>query len=60
MTPTSLELHYASRRPGLGPLVEGILDAVARQYYGMRVDMRLLRGREDGSCDHEVGGGRGS
>ena len=55
VTPTSLELHYASHRPGLGALVEGCIHAVARLVYGVEIDMSLIRGRADGSCEHEVG-----
>ena len=55
--PESLELHYWSRRqPGTPPglWVVGIIEAVAEEMYGHLVDVRMLRGREDGSCDHEV------
>ena len=32
----------------------GICEKVATDFYGMAIDMKLLRGRDDGSCDHEV------
>ena len=56
MTPTSLDLHYVSRRAGLGSLVEGLVEELAREYFDAEVHIRLLRGRHDGSCDHEVRG----
>ena len=55
ITCSSLELHYHSRLTGLGPWVEGILEAVATDIHKSSVKLTLLRGREDGSCDHEVG-----
>ena len=59
MTETSLELHYRSQRPGLGPYVVGICEQVAQQFFDLQVSFKLLRGREDGSADHEVGAGTG-
>ncbi len=52
--PTSLELHYLSQRPGLGAWMEGILTEAAHVYFDVELSMQLLRGREDGTCDHEV------
>ncbi|GFH13828.1 uncharacterized protein HaLaN_09780 [Haematococcus lacustris] len=52
----SLELHYRSKRAGLASWVEGIIQGLAIDYYdNMPLKMQLLRGRDDGSCDHEVG-----
>ena len=34
---------------------EVTLLGVAEEMYGHLVDVRMLRGREDESCDHEVG-----
>ncbi|KAJ9514582.1 hypothetical protein QJQ45_016330 [Haematococcus lacustris] len=51
----SLELHYRSKRAGLASWVEGIIQGLAIDYYdNMPLKMQLLRGRDDGSCDHEV------
>ena len=55
VTSSSVELHYRSQRPGLGSWVVGICEKVAADFYDLRVDFKHLRGREDGSCDHEVG-----
>ena len=55
-TRASLELHYWCQRPGQGSWVEGICEAVAAEVYKTSVKFKLLRGRDDGSCDHEVGG----
>ena len=55
VTSSSAELHYRSLRPGLGSWVVGICEKVAADFYGQEVHFKLLRGREDGSCDHEVG-----
>ncbi|GLC33173.1 hypothetical protein PLESTB_000362800 [Pleodorina starrii] len=55
--PESLELHYYSHRPALGPIVVGMLHGLAERYWGLgggQLSVRLLRGREDGSDDHEV------
>ena len=58
VTPTSLVLHYYSQRAGLQwKWVEGVIDVVAKQTFGVQVHTeRLLRGRDTGDCDHEVGG----
>ena len=57
VTSTSLELHYFSMRRGLASWVEGLIEGAARLIHGFShpVGLQLLRGREDGSCDHEVG-----
>ncbi|GFR47155.1 hypothetical protein Agub_g8846, partial [Astrephomene gubernaculifera] len=55
--PESLELHYYSNRPALGPIVVGVLQGLAERYWdvgGGRLGVQLLRGRDDGSEDHEV------
>ncbi|EFJ47487.1 guanylyl and adenylyl cyclase family member, partial [Volvox carteri f. nagariensis] len=54
--PESLELHYHSNRPALGPIVVGVLRGLAERYWGLgdRLGVKLLRGRDDGSEDHEV------
>jgi hypothetical protein len=54
VTPTSLVLHYYSKRQGLGTWVEGILDEIAKQIFGIQIRMERLRGRDTGDCDHEV------
>ena len=54
VTASSVELHYRSKRPGLSSWVVGICEKVAADFYGMAVEFKLLRGRDDGSCDHEV------
>ena len=32
----------------------GLLRGVARNYFSLEPEVELLRGRDDGSCDHEV------
>ena len=55
MTSTSLELHYWSLRPSLGSWVEGIVEGAAKLLHNLpHVDVKLLKGRADGTCDHEV------
>ena len=55
VTSTSLELHYWSLRPGLGSWVEGIVEGAAKLLHNLpHVDVKLLKGRADGTCDHEV------
>ena len=54
VTPTSMVLHYYSQRVGLWMWVEGIVDEVAKQIFGIQVRMERLRGRDTGDCDHEV------
>eukprot|EP00195_Chlamydomonas_chlamydogama_P006345 CAMPEP_0202897216 /NCGR_PEP_ID=MMETSP1392-20130828/6039_1 /ASSEMBLY_ACC=CAM_ASM_000868 /TAXON_ID=225041 /ORGANISM="Chlamydomonas chlamydogama, Strain SAG 11-48b" /LENGTH=1191 /DNA_ID=CAMNT_0049582803 /DNA_START=21 /DNA_END=3596 /DNA_ORIENTATION=- len=54
VTPKSMELHYVSTRPSLGWWLEGHLQALANEYFNLRIEIELLRGRADGSCDHEV------
>ena len=54
LTPESVELHYYSIRRGLWPMVVGLLRGVARNYFALEPSVELIRGRDDGSCDHEV------
>ena len=55
MTSTSLELHYWSHRAGLGSWVEGIIEGAAKLLHNLpHVDVKLLKGRADCTCDHEV------
>ena len=54
VTETALELHYWSRKAGLGAWVVGICEAVGETFFASEVVFKLLRGRDDGSCDHEV------
>ncbi len=55
VTPESLELHYYSQRPGLWPLVVGILKSMAGRYFGItQLDINLIAARHTGDCDHEV------
>ena len=43
-------------RQGLSSWVEGLIEGVARLLHGFSnpVVLKLLRGRDDGTCDHEV------
>ncbi|KAF8066284.1 Gucy1b1 [Scenedesmus sp. PABB004] len=56
VTPESLVLHYYSSRPGLWPIVRGVLRGMAGTYFKLQGELRveLLRSREAGDCDHEV------
>ena len=38
--------------------MEGIVDEVARQLFGIQICMERLSGRGVGDCDHEVGSER--
>ena len=40
--------------------MEGIVDEVAKQIFGIQISMERMRGRDAGDCDHEVGAVRGS
>jgi hypothetical protein len=51
MDASGFRLHYFSQRPGLAPLVRGMLKGVAR-IYGLTIDMQLVRSRADGH-DHD-------
>ncbi|KAG1669245.1 hypothetical protein FOA52_003282 [Chlamydomonas sp. UWO 241] len=55
VTAVSLELHYYSQRPLLGPLVIGICKGVAKTHFAiseLSAEFTLLRGRDD--TDHDV------
>jgi guanylate cyclase soluble subunit beta len=54
LSPTVLVIHYYSARPLLWSLVVGILTGVARAHWNHGIECRLLRGKDDGSCDHDV------
>jgi hypothetical protein len=55
VTPTSLELHYYSSRPGLWSLVVGVLKSMAPRYCGIaQLGIKLIAARHLGNCDHEV------
>lgn len=49
--PGGFRLQYYSGRPGLAPLVKGMMQGVAKMY-GVTIDMRLDRSRADG-LDHD-------
>ena len=49
-----VDLHYHSVRTGMYPVMEGALAAVAEQYYGIHIDLKMVLGRPMGTCDHEV------
>ena len=46
-------LHYYSSREGLERIVIGIVKSVAREFYGVEVQMTLLQSKEDG-LDHAL------
>lgn len=55
MGPESLLLHYHSHRPGLWPLVVGILRSMAAEYFGIAdLGIELVAARHTGDCDHEA------
>lgn len=54
VTPTSCELHYYSSRPGLWPIVVGVLKGLAKEYLKYELEIILISSRKDGH-DHEVG-----
>ena len=51
VTPDGFRLHYHSKRPGLAPVVIGMMKGVAK-IYGTGIDMKLVRGKADGH-DHD-------
>jgi hypothetical protein len=55
VTPESLLLHYYSPRPGLWPIVVGVLKGLASNYFSLQLQVELLHSREKGDSDHEVG-----
>jgi len=55
--PEGLTLHYYSSRPGLWPIVVGVLKGVAATYFGIDVSVELVAGRHEGAprrATHEV------
>ena len=54
VTPESAVLHYHSVRKGLQFIMEGTIQAMARVFFDIDIGLQLLKGRDDGSCDHEV------
>ena len=53
VTKHSLELHYRSQRP-IPTFIEGICLEVGEMLFNVQVKFKLLRGRHDGTCDHDV------
>jgi hypothetical protein len=54
IAPTSLRLHYRSSRPGLAPVVKGMVKGLGKRF-GTAVTVRLDKPRADGSdCDEFV------
>jgi len=51
VTDSSLRLHYYSERPGLSPLVEGLLAGVGK-HFSLKVDAVLDKSRA-GGADHD-------
>jgi hypothetical protein len=51
ITASGFRLHYYSKRPGLAPVVVGMMKGVAK-LYGRTIDMRLDRPRGEGR-DHD-------
>lgn len=55
ITATSCHLHYFSSRPGLWPIVVGVLKGLGSQYLGYELGVELVEGRHTGGgADHEV------
>jgi hypothetical protein len=53
VTPSSLLLHYYSSRPGLWPIVVGVLKGMSKEFFGFELGVELMQSREEGA-DHEV------
>jgi len=53
ITPESLLLHYYSSRPGLWPIVVGVLKGLSKEYFGFELGVELVQSRDEGA-DHEV------
>jgi len=51
VTDSSLRLHYQSRRPGLGPMVVGLVRGLGLMF-DQQVDVESVRSRADGA-DHD-------
>ena len=47
-------LHYYSSRDGLESIVKGIVKSVAREFYGVEVEMKLVRQKGDNDSDHSL------
>ena len=54
VTPESAVLHYHSVRHGLQYIMEGTIQGMARVFFNIEIGLSLMRGRDDGTCDHEV------
>jgi hypothetical protein len=54
VTPESLLLHYYSNRPGLWPIVVGVLKGMSQDYFKLDLAFELLHSRDKGDADHEV------
>jgi guanylate cyclase soluble subunit beta len=52
--PESLKLHYYSKRPGLWPIVKGVLQALAKTHFRFDITLEVIESREAGTNDHEV------
>lgn len=47
VTPESLQLHYFSNRPGLWPIVVGVLKGLSNDYFKLDLQVsRVLQGLE--------------
>lgn len=53
VTPESLLLHYYSSRPGLWPIVVGVLKGMSKEFFGFEVGVELVESRDEGA-HHEV------
>ena len=55
VSPSAMELHVCTPSLDVAPWLEGLVGAAAVQLYGQHdVTVELVRGRHDGSADHEV------
>lgn len=54
ISPVSLKLHYYSKRPGLWPIVKGVLQALAKVHFKFDITLEVVESREAGTNDHEV------
>lgn len=56
VSPTSLDLHYMSHRPGLGSLTVGIIKGVASKLFEIpELQVEVLETRSSSGQTHEVG-----
>lgn len=51
-TKKEFHLHYYSSRDGLESIVKGIVKSVAREFYGVEVEMKLIKGKGEDGHDH--------